>query len=76
MTSYQFIFAKNLLPSVRQSDFFDRDLPSTIATTNARTQRASNNLVAEADPNNGLPVLHNNTPDVLSQAHDPGIIRE
>lgn len=47
-----------------------------IATTDARAQGPSNNLVAETDPNNGFLVLHNNTADVLGQTHDPFIIRE
>lgn len=55
--SYQFVFTEYLLPSIRQGDFLDRDLPSTIATTNARAQSPSNNLVAETDPNNGFLVL-------------------
>jgi hypothetical protein len=32
--------------------------------------------VAEANPNDGLLVILKNSPDILSETHDPRIIRE
>jgi hypothetical protein len=65
-----------LLASIRQSNLVNGNLPSTIATADTRPQGAGNNLVAEADTNNGLLLLLKNSPDILSETNDPRIIRE
>lgn len=74
--SYQLVLAKDLLASIGQSNLLNGDLPSTIATANARAQGTRNDLMAKADTNNRLLVLLNNAPNILSEAHNPSIIRE
>lgn len=74
--AYQLVFAEYLFANICQSNLFNGDLPSIIATTNARAEGTSNNLMAKTDPNNGLLVLLNHAPDVIGETHDPSIICE
>lgn len=76
MRSYQLVFAEQLLASIRQSNLVNGNLPSTIATADTRPQGSSDNLVTEADPNDRLLVLLKNSPNILSETHDPRIICE